>query len=152
MAQFGRPYTDTILDNWEEDDGTTTNIYDQIDESTADDADFIRTQLSPTSDVYVTKLTAVEDPISAAGHHVRYHYGKDVTGGDQIDLTVTLNQDYVNEAGQGVVKWPVTTPTDGVHTNLDSGWTSVDYTLTADEANSISDYASLFLRFVANKP
>jgi hypothetical protein len=152
MAQFGRPFTDTTRDNWEEDDGGTTDIFDQIDEVTADNADFIRTQLTPTSDVYVTKLTSVEDPISSTGHILRYNYGKDVTGGDQINLTVSLNQAYVNEGGQGVVKWPITTPTDGTHTNIASGWTSAVHTLSGAEADSITNYADLFLRFVANKP
>ena len=67
MAQFGRPSTDTTRDNWEEDDGTTTSIFDQIDETSADNADFIRTVLTPTNDVYVTKLTSVVDPCPLLG-------------------------------------------------------------------------------------
>jgi hypothetical protein len=146
MAQFGRPTTDTTRDNWEEDDGTTVNIFDQIDEAIADDADFIRTQLTPTADVYVTKLTSLTDPVSSSGHVVRYRYGKDVTGGDQIDITVQLRQGYVNEGTPGTLIAAAT------HTNVSSGWTAGSITLSGAEADSITDYTDLYLRFVGNKP
>jgi protocatechuate 3,4-dioxygenase beta subunit len=57
MSQFGRPIADTLIDNWQTQAGGVTNIYQQIDEAIADEADFARTQLFPTSDVLVVKLT-----------------------------------------------------------------------------------------------
>lgn len=146
MAQFARPSVDTLRDNWEEDDGTTVDIWDQIDEVAADDADFIRTVLTPTNDVYVCALTAVTDPVSSSGHVVRYRYGKDSASGDQIDITVQLRQGYVNEGSQG------TLIASAVHTNVAAGWTAGSITLSGAEADSITNYGSLFLRFVANKP
>jgi hypothetical protein len=147
MAQFARPSVDTTRDNWEEDDGTTTDIWDQIDEVASDDADYIRTVLTPTSDVYVCKLTSVEDPISSINHIVRYRYGKDAASGDQIDLTVQLRQGYVSEGTPGTL-----IATIGTHTNIASGWTAGSYTLSGAEADAITNYADLYLRFVANKP
>lgn len=147
MAQFGRPSTDTTRDNWEEDDGTTTDIWDQIDESVADDADYIRTVLTPTNDVYVTKLTTLEDPISSVNHTVRYRYGKSASGGDQIDLTIQLRQGYTNEGSPGTLIATVATLTD-----IASGWNAGTYTLAGAEADAITDYTSLYLRFVGNKP
>lgn len=147
MPQFGRPSTDTTRDNWEEDDGTTTSIWDQIDESAADDADFIRTVLTPTNDVYVTRLTAVSDPLSSTGHVVRYRYRKDSAGGDQIDLVVQLRQGYVSEGTPGTLIASAT------HTNIDgSAWTAGSITLSGAEADSITNYGDLYLRFVGNKP
>jgi hypothetical protein len=146
MAQFARPSTDTTRDNWEEDDGTTASIFDQIDESVADDADYIRTVLTPTSDVYVTKLSTLEDPLSSTGHVVRYRYGKDAAGGDQIDITVELRQGYVNEGTPGTLIASAT------HTNVSSGWTAGTITLSGPEADAITDYTDLYLRFVGNKP
>jgi hypothetical protein len=145
MPQFGRPSTDTTRDNWEEDDGTTVSIFDQINESVFDDANYIRTVLTPTSDVYVTKLTTLEDPISSTGHIVRYRYGKDNTGGDQIDLIVQLRQGYVNEGSPGTLIASAT------HTNIASGFTAATITLTGPECDSITDYTNLYLRFVGNK-
>jgi len=146
MAQFGRPSTDTTRDNWEEDDATTTDIWDQIDEVSADDADYIRTQLTPTTDVYVTKLTTLEDPISSSNHVVRYRYGKDVTGGDQIDIVVQLRQGYTNEGSPGTLIASAT------HSNVAVFPVAGTFTLSGAEADSITDYTDLYLRFTANKP
>lgn len=145
MAQFGRPSTDTTRDNWEEDDGTTTAIFDQIDESIIDDADYIRTGLAPTNDVYVTKFTTLEDPISSTGHIIRYRYAKSAAGGAQIDITVELRQGYVNEGAQGTLikQW--------VHTNVSETLTTAAQTLSGAEADAITDYTDLYLRVVANQ-
>lgn len=145
MAQFARPSTDTTREAWEEDDGTTTNIFDQIDEVAADDADYIRSALVPTSDVYVTKLTSLTDPLSSAGHIIRYRYGKDVTGGAQIDLTVQLRQGYVNEGTPGTLIVAAT------HTNVAVFPVAGSITLSGAEADAITDYTNLYLRFVANQ-
>ncbi len=147
MAQFGRPSADTTRDNWVEDDGTTTDIFDQIDESVVDDADYIKTQLSPSSDVYVTKLTALEDPISSSGHIVRFRYRKDASGGDALDLLTELRQGYTNEGSQGTL-----IASQNNTDILGSGWVDGTFTLSGGEADSITDYTDLYLRFVANKP
>lgn len=146
MAQFGRPSTDTTLDTWEEDDGTTTSIFDQIDEASFDDADYIRTELTPTSAVFVTKLTTIEDPLSSAGHVVRWRQAKSAAGGDQIDLTVQLRQGYTNEGAQG------TLIASKANTNISDGFAADSITLSGAEADAITNYADLYLRFLANKP
>ena len=147
MAQFGRPSVDTTRDNWEEDDGTTVDIFDQIDESAFDDADYIRTVLTPTSDVYVTKLTTVEDPLSSAGHTVRFRSAKSAAGGDAIDLTVQLRQGYVSEGTPGTLIATVATLT-----NIGETFATTTYNLSGAEADAITNYADLYLRFLGNKP
>ena len=146
MAQFARPSADTLRDNWEEDDGTTATIFDQIDEAAADDADYIRTVLTPTNDVYVTKLSSIEDPVSSTGHIVRYRYGKSAAGGDQIDITVQLRQGYVNEGTPGTLIAALT------HTDVGAFPQAGTFTLAGAEADAITNYGDLYLRFVANKP
>jgi len=146
MAQFGRPSTDTTRDNWEEDDGGTTDIWDQIDEASRDDADFIRTGLTPTADVYVTKLTTLEDPLSSTGHIVRYAYGKSAAGGDQIDQVVQLRQGYVSEGTPGTLIAAQT------HTDVAAFPVAGTFTLSGGEADSITDYTSLYIRITGNKP
>jgi len=146
MAQFGRPSTDTTRDNWEEDDGTTVDIWDQIDEVTVDDLDFVRTVQVPTNDVYVTKLTTITDPLQSTGHIVRFRAAKDAAGGAQIDLTVQLRQGYVSEAAQGTL-----IATAGALTNISETFATTTYTLSAAEADAITNYGDLFLRFVGNQ-
>lgn len=146
MPQFGRPSTDTTLDNWEEDDGTTVTIFDQINEVSASDVEYIRTVLVPTNDVYVTKLTAIEDPVSSTGHTVRYRYRKETTGGAQVDLVVQLRQGYVSEGAPGTLIASLT------HTNIDgTAWNAGSFTLAAVEADAITNYADLYLRLVGNQ-
>ncbi len=148
MAQFARPDADTYnADGWTEDDGTGSPIFDQIDEVSFDDADYIRSPLTPTSDVYVCHLSNVIDPVSSVNHIVRYRYGKDAAGGDQIDLTIQLRQGYVNEGSPGTLIATVATLT-----NIASGFTAGSYTLSGAEADAITNYSDLFLRFLANKP
>ena len=145
MAQFGRPSTDTTREAWEEDDGTTTDIFDQIDEAIADDVDFIRSAQVPTTDAYVTKLTTLTDPVVHTGHVVRYRYGKDVAAGAQIDIVVQLRQGYVNEGSLGTLIASAT------HTNVANGWTAGSIALSEAEAGNITDYTDLYLRITANQ-
>ncbi len=145
MPQYARPSADTYRDAWTEDDATTDALYAKIDEATIDDADYIKTPLIPTSDVYVTKLTTVEDPLSSTGHIIRYRYQKSASGGAQIDLTVQLRQTYTNEGAPGTLikEW--------THTDVANGFTTAAQTLSGAEADTITDYASLYLRFVGNQ-
>lgn len=146
MSQFARPSADTTRDNWfDEADGTTT-IYTHIDETVSDDGDYIKTQLTPTSDVFVTKLTTVEDPLSSVNHIVRFRYRKDAAGGDTINLVTELRQGYVNEGSPGTLI--------ASQTNNDIGgaaWIAGTFTLSGGEADAITNYADLYLRFVGNK-
>ena len=147
MAQFGRPEADTYRDTaWTEDDGTTDALFGEIDESSASDTDYIKTSVAPTSDVYVTRLSDVEDPISSSGHVVRYRYAKSAAGGAAVDLTVQLRQGYVDEGTMGtlIAEW--------THTDISDTFTTQNQTLAGAEADSITDYTALYLRFVANQP
>ena len=147
MPQYARPSADTVRDNWFDQADGIVNLYTRIDESIFDDADYIKTQATPSADVFVTKLTTVEDPISSINHTIRYRYGKDVVGGDSIDLTIQLRQGYVNEGAPGTLIATIATLT-----NIADGWNAGTYTLTAGEADAITNYADLFIRFVGNRP
>ena len=143
--QFAYPTTDTLRDNWEEDDGTITAIYDQIDEAANDDSDYIRTQTSPTSDVYVTKFGALVDPVSSAEHTLRLRYAKDSASGDPISLLAQLRQGYTDEGSPGTL-----IATGLNNTNVSNTWTQADYALSTGEADAITDYSDLYLRLVGN--
>lgn len=146
MAQFARPSVDT--DNtgaWVDEAAGSVNIYDGIDEVSASDVDYIESPANPSSAVYTTALTSVDDPVSSTGHTVRVRYAKNTTGGGQIDLTVQLRQGYVSEASPGtlIAAWS--------YTNISNTLTTAAETLSAGQADAITNYGSLFLRFVANQ-
>lgn len=146
MPQFGRPSADTNNpDAWTDQAGGSTNIYLTIDEVTASDADYIRSPLTPTLDIYVTKYSNLEDPLSSAGHILRTRYAKSAAGGAQIDVIAQLRQGYVSEATQGTLIVART------FTNISETFTTDAYTLSAAEADAITDYTSLYLRLSANQ-
>jgi len=125
----------------------TTNIWDTINETSASDTDYIRSVTSPSNTPYATKLTNLVDPASSTGHVMRWRRGKSVDGGsEQIDLTVQLRQGYVNEGSPG------TLICSKVVNDIPAAWTDDSYSLSAGEADAITDYTSLYMRFLANKP
>jgi hypothetical protein len=145
MAQFARPSVDSSIGGYKDQADGTTNIYASTDEVSPNDADYIKSALAPSNAPYVTKLSAIEDPQSSSGHVVRYRYAKNAAGGAQIDLTVQLRQGYANEGSPGTLikEW--------THANIGETLTTQNQTLSGAEADSITNYADLFLRFVANQ-
>lgn len=137
--QLARPITDITDGLWTNEAGSNVNLYASIDETSASDTDYIQSSSSPASaDIAEVGLTSLSDPVSSTGHKVRYRYKKDATGGDQINLTVRLMQGTTE-----IASWS--------HTNIDA-ITSAEQTLSTGQADSITDYTNLRLRFEAVKP
>jgi hypothetical protein len=146
MAQFGRPSADTNNPGgYTDQGGGSSNIYTKIDEVTYDDADYIRSPLAPSSSVYVTKLSNLEDPVSSSGHVLRTRYAKDAAGGATINLVVELRQGYVNEGTPGTL---ICTRT---FNGISETFTTDAYSLSSGEADAITDYTSLYVRMVATQ-
>jgi hypothetical protein len=148
MPQFGRPSADTNNPGGFTDQaGGSTNIYTAIDEATPDDSDYIKSPASPTNAVYVTKISNLVDPNSSVGHIIRMRTSVDLNNQEAIDFTQQLRQGYVSEASQGTLiasqsRTGVTSTT----------WTTSEYTLSAAEADSITDYTALYFRFIVHRP
>lgn len=137
MAQFARPDGDQSVGNWTTDGGGTSNLYQSIDEASPSDADYVRSELSPSSSSYECTLGNLEDPQSSSGHVVRYRYAKDAAGGQTINLTVQLRQ------GASTVIASAT------HNDISETVTAGSITLSGAEADAITDYSDLRLRFTA---
>lgn len=134
MAQTALPASDISAGSWTPSVGST--LYGTIDEAAADDADFIQSSLSPAmADVSEVKLGALTDPLSSSGHVVNYRYTKDSASGDRINLNVRLVQ------GTTIIaSW--------YHTDIDgSTITTASQALTGAQADAITNYADLRLRF-----
>jgi hypothetical protein len=148
MPQFGRPDATTTNDGlFTDQGGGSVNLHLVVDEVTADDADFIRSVATPTSDTIVFSLSDVTDPVSSTGHIIRMRTSTDLAAQEAIDFTQELRQGYVSEASQGTLiasqqRLGVTSAT----------WTTSAYTLSGAEADAITNYADLFIRFIVNKP
>jgi hypothetical protein len=145
MPQFARPSADVTDGNWTNNAGNNVDLYSYIDETSANDTDYIQSETAPANSPCVVKLSAVEDPQSSTGHIIRFRYQKNSAGGAQINLTVQLREGYVNESSQGTLIASTTV------TDIPNGWVTGSYTLTGAEADAITNYADLYLRFIANQ-
>lgn len=134
MAQFARPDSDVTIGTW-----TPTPLYQQIDEVTPSDVDYIESAKNPVNDTCEVDLSDVEDPEVSTGHVIRYRYKKDATGGNIIDLIVRLMQGAVE-----IASW--------THNDIGDTIVQAEQTLTGPQADSITDYTDLRLRFIANVP
>jgi len=129
---FARPNNDVSVGVW-----TPTPLWQQIDEVTFSDADKIDSGNNPVNETCEVGLSDVTDPAASTGHVVRYRYGKGAAGAKQIDLTVDLVQ------GTSVLAtWS--------HTAISSSKVTAAQTLSGAQADSITNYADLRLRFTAN--
>ena len=148
MPQFARPDADTYNgDGWTEDDGDTTNMFLEVDEASPDDADFVRSPVTPTNDVVVFRLSDVTDPVSSVNHIMRVRYSADQASQETIDFLFELRQAYVNEGSQGTLI--VSKAVNGITSTT---WVTDSTTLSGAEADAITDYTALFIRIRANKP
>ena len=138
-GQFARPTTDVTDGTWTDQAGGVS-LFAAIDEVTASDADYIQSAVATlTADVAEIALGTITDPAVSTGHVVRYRYGKDTAAGDVVNLTVSLRQGTATE----IASW--------THAGLSEVTATVSQTLTAAQADAITDYTALRLRFSAIK-
>lgn len=122
MTQFARPDAD-ITTQW-----TTTPLWSKMDEVSADDTDFI--QDSTSGHVAEVSLSNVSDPLSSTGHVVRWRR----RSGTSPSVTIGLYQ------GATLIASSTDTTTTG-------SFTDTSFTLSGAEADAITDYNDLRLRF-----
>lgn len=141
-AQFARPDSDVSIGSWTGSPvNTAGNRYQNIDETSASDSDFVRSQNDPSNSAAEFGLSNVTDPLLSTGHIVRYRYRKGETGGGQpgtINITVELRQGTTVIASQ-------------THNGAGTSFADGNFTLTSGQADGITDYTDLRLRFSANK-
>lgn len=138
MAQFARPSADTVRTAWTDEAGGTTNIYTGIDEVSAEDTEYIKTPAPPGTNEFETLLTAVTDPVSSTGHVMRWRRRKQpASGSDDVNLTVRLLEGTTQITSQA-------------DNTIPGSFTDTSYTLSAGEADAITDYSNLRLEFVAS--
>ena len=131
--QFARPDSDNSVGLW-----TITPLFSKINEVTANDANLIKSSGSPVADIYSARLSDVTDPAVSTGHIIRVRYSRNDTGAvSTVDLTFRLKQ------GTTLIR-------EDVFIAISDAWTTTVSTLTAAQADSITDYSNLFFEFQAD--
>lgn len=128
-VSFARPIQDITLGSWKDEADGTTDIFNSIDESSPSGTDYIY-----GSDTYETLLTSYSDPTASDYHAVRYVYYKTGDVSATVNLTVRLMQGAVE-----IASW--------THNDIPVTETEAEQYLSAAEADSITDYTDLRLRF-----
>jgi hypothetical protein len=115
-------------------------IHEAIDETTASDAEYAQSDLSPVSASAVrVKFGTLTDPVSSDDHIVRYRLGKDSAGGHTIQVTAKLYQ------GSTLISTDPSTRT------VPDSFTDYEWELSGAEADNITDYTDLRLDISAIK-
>ena len=151
MAQYGTPNADLVDGTWLDEAASAVNLYDGLVPGTpgsigaGDDSTYIESVAAPSSAACAFPLSNLEDPAVSTGHIMRWRRGKDAAGGSQIDLTVQVRQGYTGEGAQGTL---INSFSD---TAIPDAFTTTTDTLSGAEADAITDYTDLQVRFVANQ-
>lgn len=132
MAIKLRPTGDISTNSW-----TVPPLYSKINEVVADDSNYAISSRSPSLDTFEINLSGIGTPITKDNHNIQYRIQKTNTSTGQLDLTVSLFQGSTPIAS-------------GVHTDILTGFYTTGFNLTLAQANNITDYSALSLRFTAN--
>ena len=144
QRQYGFPSADSVDGAWTTHAGGT-DLAVQIDELlTPNDADYIRSEISPASSGCRVKLTTLADPSSSIQHEIHWRIGKDFSGGPQVNMSVALRQGGGDTLGGG------TEIATFSRNNVDALTTYVEQ-LNGTQADSITNYADLYLEFYATQ-
>lgn len=126
LTQTGVPISTVTAGSWQASAGG--GLFAQIDETVASDADYIVTAV--TADSCEFAITVLGDPYSSVGHEINYRIRGDGTSG----MTVALYQ-----GASLIASW--------THDPVPSSYTTYNQTLTGPQADSITNYGDLRLRF-----
>ena len=148
MAQYAVPDVDVVDGTWT-DQIAGTDLHTQIVPGTpgsigaGDDATYIQSAANPSNDTCEMDLTTIEDPVSSSGHVARWRRNKSAAGGGTIGLTLNLREGSTGGNGTVIVT--------SVDADLSETVATTTDTLSAGEADSITDYADLQIEFIANQ-
>jgi len=134
-----RPDGVVTLGSWTDNADGTTNIYQAIDEVTASDTDYVKSETEPSSSTFEVSLSNPAETVDdTKDHTISYRYAKnDATS--TINLTVSLRLGASTE----IASW--------THNDIGTTVTQADQTLSGAQVTAITGYTDLRLRFVATE-
>ncbi len=127
MSQFAHPTSDVSTGSW-----TTTPLWSKVDETPYSDTDYIQV-VNKTADSCEFQLNSVVDPASSSGHIIRARVKK--AGSGTVTCTAYLYEGTTLRATTALT--------------LTTSYVTRTYTLSAAEADSITNYSDLHIRLTA---
>jgi hypothetical protein len=132
-GQTGVPTTDITTSTWTVTGGTGT-FSSALDETVADDGDFVTSPNNPVSAVFETRFQTLTDPGVDTGHSFDYRIRSNAATSSSV--TVGLYQNTTLIASE-------------TRTSVPASFTTYTMTLSSGQAATITDYTNLRLRFTA---
>jgi len=130
--QYGYPISDIAAGGWTQSTGAT--LYGVLDETVADDADYIYSPNNPTTEQFEVRLSVAADPLSSSNHTITVRL--QAIGADtNFDLNLVQNTTVLDSWTENVT--------------VAAGVVERSRTLSAAVADTISDYGNLRIRGVA---
>jgi len=129
MVQFSRPISDDAAVNW----AGGTPRFSLLNEVTPDDGDFTDSNnlnLSGESATFTVNMGTVTDPLVGTGHIIRVRARKNISGGDQIDMIVRVQNLATIRSTDNQI-------------DISNTFTTYSFALSTAEANAISSYSNL---------
>jgi hypothetical protein len=139
-VQIASPVSDISAAGWVNESGSGSNLYASLDEATPNPADYaISPIITPGGSSYTLEVLfdALVDPFSSSLHTIRYQYLK--RGQATVNLTVRVMQGTTE-----IASWS--------HTDIPASATDGTQTLTGPQADSITNYGDLRVRFIVSSP
>lgn len=133
MAQFARPNSDILRDQMLNEIDGDTDLYLSIDETSADDGDYI---YGDRTYALVVGLSTVPDPAVNTGHKIKC---RGYTEGGTMTVQIRLREDL----GGGTY----TDRAEGVF-SFTGSVADFEYTLSGAEADAITDYSALTFEII----
>jgi len=128
MAQVARPETpDVSTGGW-----SPTPCYNEIDEETPNDGDYLTSTKNASADTFEVNLGAVSDPNVHTGHTINYRARCDKSSNGNIVVSLMQGAATIRSYDPGF---------------LTTSFAPYSFTLTEGEAEAITDYSALSLRF-----
>ena len=130
---YARPDADSADGGWSNQAGSQTNLYASIDETIADDADYISSSPGNNNDIVklsLSDVSSVSNPTT-----VRYRYKKNA-GGDPAPVNMQAS---LLQGSTVIASWQ--------HDDIATSYTLAEQSLTSGQFSAISDLTNLFLQF-----
>ncbi len=147
VSQKGKPTADSVVDDyWYALDETQTSLYEDVNEGRPDDADYLLYRNTTAAQYNVDfDIDSLTDPVSATEHYLRMRYRLARVNNTAYTLTCSLLEGgtIVDPAAD-----PVTITVTGGTPDSDE-WSEEELTLSAAQANAITDYTDLGIRVEA---
>lgn len=133
-----RPDADSVDGNWTRETGSNVDLFASLDETTADDGDYIQSGASPVADICRIGLSDPGGMVDSTGTHTLRYRLKADTANETLDVTVRLMQGASTE----IASWS--------HAGISTTETTHTQVLTAPQIALITNYQDLFVEFEAN--